>query len=159
MSCSCYRASGYPDPDCSLHGVRKGGRKPKSKGKGNPVLRYKSEKQDARDNGWLRAIVYGRLLQQEWEYKKTLQEDLPDIPNLFYCEGCGKFISEDLLEALQELQPCHRTPRKEGKGVRFYSSGEIRDIGLDEWDNIYAGCEDCNKMDHYKERSNPEWSK
>ena len=153
MSCNCYKASGFPDPNCSIHGSVKG-RRPKSKGKGNPLLRFKSEAQDARDNGWLRAIVYGRLLQQEYRYA----EGRSGFKEPFYCEKCGKFISEDLMEALQILQPCHRTPRKEGKGVRFYSSGEIRDIGLDEWDNIYAGCEDCNKKDYYRDRSNPQFS-
>lgn len=116
-------------------------------------MRQKSDRQELRDNGWLRAIVYCRLLEQKRKHDSGVWSGQP-----FHCEGCGVFVSDDIVEAISELRPCHVVPRKEGTGVRFYATGALRDIGLDTYENIYAGCDDCNFRDHLNDRSEPRWS-
>lgn len=107
-------------------------------------VRDKSVKQDARDNGWLRAICYVRLV---------LQAQAEDFDGTYRCESCGEAFSYDLLVAVQRAQPCHVIPRHEGAGVVFYASGEVRSFGLDTFENIYAGCGDCNLSDHLEDRT------
>lgn len=145
--CSC-----PPMHECAVHGL-KGVAAVSAKVRDRKVLKQKSEKQEARDNGWLRAIVYAQLLEQRRQADRGVWTGKP-----YYCEGCGAHISGNLLEALGTLQPCHKTPRKAGTGVRFYATGKVKDLGLDTFDNIYPGCEACNLQDHYRDRSDPRWS-
>lgn len=107
-------------------------------------IKDKSVRQDARDNGWLRAICYARLV---------LQAQAEDFDGTYRCESCGEAFSYDLLVAVQRAQPCHVIPRHEGAGVVFYASGEVRAFGLDTYENIYAGCGGCNLRDHLADRT------
>ena len=125
--------------------------------KGNPLLRSeikrgkpvkrRSPKGDER-NGWLQAILYGKLAAQHGRF--------PD----YRCESCGESFGTDIEEALAILQPGHIEERRHdpGQGVRFGSGGKVTRIGTDSWDNLSPICSVCNEAQDRNQRSEPEWT-
>ena len=145
MSCNCYRASGFPDPNCSIHGSVKG-RRPKSKGKGNPLLRtplkQKSDKQKIRD-AFLMGIKAERIRGMIEEFGEPK------------CEECGRVIASDIpyenvsievtvseyIEACMELLDGHHIkPRDSGPPYKTWNNH-----GIDSPANITLLCRKCHR--------------
>ena len=106
-----------------------------------------SAKGDER-NGWLQAILYGKLMLQA------------DFPEGFHCETCGVQFGDTIEEALTILQPGHIEERRHdpGKGVRFGSGGKVTRIGTDSWANVAPICQVCNREQDRAQRTEPEWT-